>query len=168
MLGAIPHTLDVDVLRQVPDLVGGVDRVVVLGVHDAGVVEDDVNTAPFIGGGDGGGYGCFVGDVAFDGLDFAGVGGNDGGEFGEGGVQCLAGDVGEDDGGAFTEEEDCGFQADTAGGAGDDLREVLVDVVWEVLAWAEGVAVDLMTVVVVGLTCDLATKTARTSHFILC
>ena len=32
---AVPNTLDVDVEGAVPDLIAGVDRVVVRGVHDA-------------------------------------------------------------------------------------------------------------------------------------
>lgn len=46
MLAAEPDTLDVDVLGQIPDGLGGVGSIVVLGVHDAGVVEDDVEAAP--------------------------------------------------------------------------------------------------------------------------
>jgi hypothetical protein len=41
-----PHTLDVDCLRQVPDLLGSVDRIVVLSVHDSGIVEKYVQTSP--------------------------------------------------------------------------------------------------------------------------
>lgn len=50
VLAAEPDALDVDVLGQVPDVLGGVDGVVVLGVHDAGVVEEDVNAAPGVEG----------------------------------------------------------------------------------------------------------------------
>lgn len=46
VLAAEPDTLDVDGLGQVPDLLGGVDGVVVAGVHDACVVEHDVHAAP--------------------------------------------------------------------------------------------------------------------------
>lgn len=46
VLATEPNTLDVDVLGQVPDLLGSVDGIVVAGVHDAGVVEHDVHAAP--------------------------------------------------------------------------------------------------------------------------
>ncbi|KAI6762150.1 hypothetical protein HG531_002703 [Fusarium graminearum] len=46
VLAAEPHTLDVDVLGEIPDVLGGVDGVVILGVHDTGVVEEDVDAAP--------------------------------------------------------------------------------------------------------------------------
>jgi hypothetical protein len=49
-------------------------------VHNAGVVEDDVDAAPFVGGGDGFLDGCLVGDVAFDGCELAWVGGDNGSE----------------------------------------------------------------------------------------
>lgn len=39
VLAAVPNALDVDGLGEVPDLFLGVERVVVGGVHDAGVVE---------------------------------------------------------------------------------------------------------------------------------
>ncbi|KLP05091.1 Uncharacterized protein Y057_13160 [Fusarium fujikuroi] len=50
VLAAEPDALDVDVLGEVPDVLGGVDGVVVLGVHDASVVEEDVNAAPGVEG----------------------------------------------------------------------------------------------------------------------
>jgi len=46
MLAAEPDALDVDVLGEVPDVLGGVDSVVILSVHDTGVVEKDVDTTP--------------------------------------------------------------------------------------------------------------------------
>lgn len=63
VLAAEPDALDVDGLGQVPDLLGGVDGVVVLGVHDAGVVEHDVHAAPGIERLDHGLDLVFLGDV---------------------------------------------------------------------------------------------------------
>lgn len=65
VLAAEPYTFYVDVLGQVPDGLGGVDGVVVLGVHDAGVVEDDVEAAPGVDGFNEGLDVGFFGDVAF-------------------------------------------------------------------------------------------------------
>lgn len=65
VLAAVPDTLDVDVLGQVPDGLGSVDGVVVLGVHDAGVVEKNVQTAPSIDGVDNGLNLALLGDVTF-------------------------------------------------------------------------------------------------------
>ena len=48
MLGSEPDTLDVDVLSKIPDLLGGVDGIGVISVHDACIVEHDVDTAPSI------------------------------------------------------------------------------------------------------------------------
>lgn len=50
MLAAVPDTLHIDVLGQVPNILGGVDGVIVLGVHDTGVVEDDVEATPGVDG----------------------------------------------------------------------------------------------------------------------
>ncbi len=48
VLATEPDALDVDVVRQVPDRLGRADGVVVGRVHDAGVVEDDVEAAPAV------------------------------------------------------------------------------------------------------------------------
>lgn len=65
VLAAEPDALDVDVVGEVPDGLGGVDGVVVVGVHDAGVVEDDVEAAPGVEGLDHGLDVSLFGDVAF-------------------------------------------------------------------------------------------------------
>ena len=65
VLAAEPDTLDVDVLRQVPDVLGCVDGDVVLGMHDAGVVEHDVEAAPRVDRLDEGLDLGLLGDVAF-------------------------------------------------------------------------------------------------------
>ena len=72
MFTTVPHTLDVDILREIPDVVGSVNGVGVESVHDARVVEDDVEAAPGVEGADHGGDGGFGGDVADDGFDFGG------------------------------------------------------------------------------------------------
>lgn len=48
VLAAEPDTLYVDGLGKVPDLLRGVDCVIVLGVHDTCVVEYDINAAPCV------------------------------------------------------------------------------------------------------------------------
>jgi hypothetical protein len=64
VLAAEPDALDVDVVRQVPDVLGRVERVVVARVHDARVVEDDVQPAPGVEVGNGGGDVGFFRDIA--------------------------------------------------------------------------------------------------------
>ena len=54
VLAAEPDTLDVDGLSQVPDLLGCVDGVSVVGVHYTGVVEHDIYAAPGV-------YVCYEG-----------------------------------------------------------------------------------------------------------
>lgn len=114
MLTPEPHALDIDIVSQIPDLLGGVDGVRVLAVHDASVVEHDVNAAPGVEVRDHGGDVGFFGDIAFDGLETGMIGDGFldlGYGFGEGGF----GNVGHEDGSAFTGEEDGGFETDSAG-----------------------------------------------------
>lgn len=114
VLAAEPDALDVDVLGQVPDLLGRVDGVGVVGVHDARVVEDDVQAAPRINvvdGGLDGGLGRDVDDLAL--------------EHSAGGRQLLrlrqallerrAGDVAHQDLGALAGEQDGGLETDATG-----------------------------------------------------
>lgn len=56
VLAAKPHALDVNGLGQVPDLLGCVNGVGVIGVHYASVVEHDINTTP----------GVYVSDQSFN------------------------------------------------------------------------------------------------------
>ena len=83
MLAPEPPALDVNVVGQIPDLLGGIDGVRVVAVHDAGVVEHDVNAAPGVEVRDHGGDVGFFGDVAFDGLE-AGMIGDGFDDFGNG------------------------------------------------------------------------------------
>ena len=46
MLGAEPDALDIDGLREVPDFLGGVDGVCIIGMHYARVIEHNVDTTP--------------------------------------------------------------------------------------------------------------------------
>lgn len=69
MFATKPNTLDVDILGKIPDLLGGIDGISIIGVHDTRIIEDHVRTAPavleFNHGLDFG----FLGHVAFDGFD---------------------------------------------------------------------------------------------------
>lgn len=111
VLATKPDALDVDVLRQIPDVLGGVDRVVVAGVHDASIVEHDVDAAPGVEGLDGGLDGRLLGDVADGGFDLAG-GGDELFDFCLGAGEDFFGYVGHEDVGAFAGEEDGCFEAD--------------------------------------------------------
>lgn len=115
VLAPVPHALDVDVVRQVPDLLGRVERVRVVRVHDARVVEDDVRAAPAVLGLDHGLDVGLFGDVAFDGLDAASVGGLLL-HLGEGPLEGGLGDVSHQDVGALAGEEDAGLETDSSGG----------------------------------------------------
>jgi hypothetical protein len=48
VLATEPHTLDVDGLSEIPDLLRGVKSVSVVSVHDTSIVEHDINTTPGI------------------------------------------------------------------------------------------------------------------------
>lgn len=69
MFTSIPHTLHINIVRQIPDLVWGVNGIRVVGVHDPRIVEYDVRTAPAVLRLDHGLHVGFLGDVAFDGFD---------------------------------------------------------------------------------------------------
>lgn len=116
VLAAEPHALHVNSLGKIPDLLGGVDSVGVVSVHDTRVVENDVETAPGVYMLNHGLDVGFLGDICDFGLDLLGVW-DDGLELFEGLVESGTGDVGEEDVGAFAGEEDAGFQADASGGA---------------------------------------------------
>lgn len=69
VLAAEPDALDVDRVRQVPNLLGGVDGVGVERVHDPRVVEHDVDAAPVVEVRDRGGDGGLGRHVALDRLE---------------------------------------------------------------------------------------------------
>lgn len=115
VLAAEPHPLDVDGLRQVPHLLRRVDRVGVVGVHDAGVVVHDVDAAPCIEAPDRDFDVGLLAHVAFHRFEAGLEVREDGMDFCEGGSEGGFGDVGHEDGGAFAGEEDGGFEADAAG-----------------------------------------------------
>lgn len=114
VLGAVPNTLDIDIESQVPDSIGALLRVTILGVHDAGVIEHDINAAPgvevrhrclhlvFLG---------YIDDLC---LDFAGVVGDDALDLGESFIEGGVVDVCHEDRSALLEEKDCGLETDAA------------------------------------------------------
>lgn len=109
VLAAEPHTLHVDILGQIPDLLGSVDRVRIIGVHDTGIVEDHIHTTPAILRLDHSLDIGLLGYVAADGLQTAGGGDNflDLGQgLGQGGFR----DISEEDIGTFAGKEDGGFE----------------------------------------------------------
>ena len=114
MLTPKPHPLHINIVRQIPDLLGGVDGVGVVAMHDARVVEHDVHASPRVDVGDHGFDIGFLGDVGLVGFE-AGRVVDYGADFFEGGVEGWGGDVGHEDCGAFAGEEDGGFEADAAG-----------------------------------------------------
>lgn len=109
MLTPVPNPLRIDIKREVPDFLRGVDGVGVVGVHDPGVVEDDVEAAPGVEVFDCGGYGGLRADVADEGFEAAWGGGAEFFQFCEGFFEGGGGDIGEEDGGAFAREEDACF-----------------------------------------------------------
>ena len=46
MFTAIPDTLDVDIVRQIPNLLWSVNGICIITVHDACIVEDYIDSAP--------------------------------------------------------------------------------------------------------------------------
>ena len=69
-----PHTLDVDALSQIPDLLGSVNGIRIIGVHDTGIVEDDIGTTPGVHGLDHRLHVGLLGHIAADSLQTASVG----------------------------------------------------------------------------------------------
>lgn len=60
VLGAVPHTLDVNIVCHIPDLLGCIDCISVISVHDASIVEDNIQSTPRIQRIDHSLYICFV------------------------------------------------------------------------------------------------------------
>ena len=113
MFTSKPHALDVDVLRQVPNLLGGVDGIGVVRVHDSGIVEDHICAAPGVLGLDHSLDLGFLGDVALDGLN-AGRVRNELSDLREGFFESRRGDVCHQDIGAFAGKQDASFESNTA------------------------------------------------------
>lgn len=115
VFAAEPYTLDVNGLCQIPDLLWGVDGIVVIGVHYAGIVEDDVQTAPGVDVGYNGFNVRFLGNIADLGLDLEAFGGgNYFMELGQGLLERWCGNVGEENIGALTCKKNGCLEADAA------------------------------------------------------
>ena len=116
VLATEPYTLDVNCLSQVPDFLRCVDSVVIVGVHYASIVEDDVHTVPGVDVSD---HGLNIGllrDISDLGLNLAVLGfWDDLVEFGEGLLKCWARNVGEEDVSTLTCEENRCLKSDAAG-----------------------------------------------------
>lgn len=94
VLTSKPNTLDIDRLRQIPNLLGRVDGVGVVGVHDSCIVEDYVQAAPGVEMRDGGRDVGFLGYIGDFGFDFGSAVGVELFDFGQRSVQGGARDVG--------------------------------------------------------------------------
>lgn len=116
MLGAVPHTLDVDVHGQVPNVVGAFFGIAILGVHDAGVVEHDINAAPAIDYGDSSLDLVLFGDIDYFYVDFALDGGDNALDLGQGLFKGCGVDICHEDGGTLLQEQNGGLEADAAAG----------------------------------------------------
>ena len=111
------HTLRVHVHRQIPDRLVGRHRIVVAAVHDAGVVEQDVQLAEFpLGRRDHALGVCGPGDVGVD-VDGAPARLRD---CRDRVLACVVLDIDHDHGCAFSGEQQRRFPADTAAGARDE------------------------------------------------
>jgi hypothetical protein len=114
-----PDTLDVDIHCQIPDLLLGLDGIVIIRMHNTRIVEDDIQLAIHLFGFLNGCFDLrFVRDVDFDG-DSGGLGVGAGGVFGFGEdavqslLESLVVNVCSDDFGAFFGEKNGGFETDT-------------------------------------------------------
>lgn len=115
VLGAEPDALDVDVHGQVPNVLWRANSIVVLGVHDACVVEDDVQTTVGVEGLNHGGNLGLLGDIAQGGRHAVLGSGDELEELGLGLFESWGGNVGHKDAGALLGEEDGGFKTDATG-----------------------------------------------------
>ncbi len=114
MLASKPHAFHIDIMCQVPDLFWRVYSICIICVHDACIVENDIDATPGVEVRD---HSCdirFFRDVTFDGLETGRLGKNLV-DFGMGFSQCWFGYVGHENCGAFPGEEDGCLEADAAG-----------------------------------------------------
>lgn len=114
VLAAEPYTLHVDSLGKIPDLLRRINRISIVGVHYAGVVEEDVKTTPGVDMLNHGFYVGFLGDIGNLGFDLLGIW-DELLQSGNGPLECRTGDIGEQNVGAFTGEEDASLQTNTTG-----------------------------------------------------
>ena len=108
VLASKPHTLDVDVMRHVPYLLGGINGVGIVGVHDSSVVEDHVGAAPAILRFHHRLHVRLLGDVTLDDLHSRDIR-NDLLHLRNGLFQGWDGDIGHEDLGSFAREENACF-----------------------------------------------------------
>lgn len=112
VLATEPDALDVDIVCEVPDLLGGVDGIRIVSVHNTSVIEDHIGAAPAVLGLDHCLHVGFLGHVALEGLHTRGSGNNFlhlGQCLGEGSI----GDISHEDVGSLAGEEDGGFETNT-------------------------------------------------------
>jgi hypothetical protein len=114
VLAAEPYTLDVDSLCQIPDLLWCVDGVVIVSVHYASVVEDDVQAAPRVDVGDDSLNVRLLGDIALLGLNLDFSIRDYFMHLGKSPLKRWLRDVGKEDIGALTCEENRSLKTDTA------------------------------------------------------
>jgi hypothetical protein len=112
-LAAEPHALDVDGLRQIPDLLGGVDCVIVVCVHDTSVVEQNVDAAPAVDVLDHSLYVGFLGNICDARIELLGRG-DDFLDLGQSLLKRRTGDVGKQDVGTLASEEDTRLETNAA------------------------------------------------------
>lgn len=110
---AVPYPLDIDIHRQVPDLLRGLLRISILGMHDPCIVEHHVQPAPGV-------EMChrrlhlgLLGHVDDAVFHPAVVLRHDLVDLGNGPFEAWRRDIGHKDGGALAEHENCGFKPDT-------------------------------------------------------
>lgn len=111
VLATVPNALDIDVLREIPDRIRRLYGVRVVEVHDAGVVEDDIDTTPAIKVSDHGRDIRLFTHVTLHRLHHSRMR-YDLYHFGDGLLQGGLGNVGHQHRGTFTGEEDGRLQAD--------------------------------------------------------
>lgn len=74
MFAPKPNPFDVDRLCEIPDLLGGIDSISIVRMHDSGIIEHDVDTTPRVETVNHCGNFWFFGDIAFVRLDAGMVG----------------------------------------------------------------------------------------------
>src|ERR1700733_12756244 len=113
MLAAVPDALDVDVVSQIPDFVGCVDRVSIICMHYAGVVEHDIDSTKLVLRLDHSLDVGFFANVAFDRRNPRSIW-YELFDLGECLCQCRSAYIGHQDRGTFAGEKDCCLETNSA------------------------------------------------------